>query len=241
MHGVGPPVPREPGQRAGGRGGRSPARTGRARSARNIARRGAVGGPVRGHARRMYADPRERVIRQAEHCRRAWRAQTEAERLHRASQVEDRDVWGALWATILRRAHPLAVWLEGEAAYSDLPESFPDGTNPRQLVSSHPFADARRVFVAPAPVRGATRAGSGPRDPGREPERQRTHDACHARQECGRMSLARVRPADRDPSRLSPGPPASRWSAARDNADATGRASRRTADRRGSRGPPRTP
>lgn len=87
-------------------------------------------------------DPAEVLAAQAERVRAKWRdpglRRAALDRLDRRPDDPTTDAWRA----ILAGAHSFVAWLEGDEPWSALPAALPDGSSPRQLVSSHPFIGA---------------------------------------------------------------------------------------------------
>ncbi|GDX79258.1 hypothetical protein LBMAG42_10690 [Deltaproteobacteria bacterium] len=84
--------------------------------------------------------PAEVLEAQAYRVRARWKVR--ANRLIAAERLDSRtpnDPTTCAWRAVLSGAHPLASWLDGDAPWSALPLAFPDGLNPRQMITSHPF------------------------------------------------------------------------------------------------------
>ena len=87
-------------------------------------------------------DPRQRVLRQAAHCRAAFRALTDEGRLRARARLRPGDPVDGVWVAALSDPdHPLARWLAGDEPAEALPARFPEGPSPRQVFSPHPFPD----------------------------------------------------------------------------------------------------
>lgn len=100
-------------------------------------------------------------MEQALWCRDAWHRLAPPRRAAiRARLVRDGSALALAWITVLDRAHPLAVWLDGDEPFEALPTEFPGGFSPRQLISSHPFTDVHPWFhPATSPASSTTPRG----------------------------------------------------------------------------------
>lgn len=83
--------------------------------------------------------PRAALEAQARRCRAAWHALGPEGRARLVATLGSAPL-DAAWRRVLEGAHPLAVWLDGDAPFADLPVGWDDdGPSLRELVSSHPF------------------------------------------------------------------------------------------------------
>ena len=94
--------------------------------------------------------PAEVVESQAYRLRARWKVG--ANRLIAAERLASRlvsDPMTCAWGAVLVGAHPLATWLDGDAPWSALPPTFPDGLSPRQMITSHPFIAGAPWLIQP--------------------------------------------------------------------------------------------